>query len=56
MHDCGGSGIKVKPNAFAPGVPRVKTIEQIGNALNELAQYGEGYGQQIRLEVRRACK
>ena len=51
MHDCGGSGVKVKPNAFAPDVPRAKTIEQIGNALNELAQYGEGYGQQIRLEV-----
>jgi sugar phosphate isomerase/epimerase len=51
MHDCGGSGVKVKPNAFAPDVPRAKTIEQIGNALNELAEYGEKYGQQIRLEV-----
>lgn len=51
MHDCGGSGVKVKPNGFASGVPREKTIEQIGKALQELAAYGEGYGQQIRLEV-----
>jgi len=51
MHDCGGSGVKVKPNAFAPDVSRAKTIEQIGNALNELAEYGQQYGQQIRLEV-----
>jgi sugar phosphate isomerase/epimerase len=51
MHDCGGSGVKVKPNGFAPNVPNEKTIEQIGKALNELAAYGEGFGQQIRLEV-----
>lgn len=51
MHDCGGSGVKVKPNGFASGVPREKTIEQIGNALNEVAEYGQKYGQQIRVEV-----
>ena len=51
MHDCGGTGVKVKPNGFAPNVPEEKTIEQIGKALNELAAYGEGYGQQIRVEV-----
>jgi hypothetical protein len=51
MHDCGGSGVKVKPNGFAPNVANEKTIEQIGKALNELAAYGEGYGQEIRLEV-----
>jgi sugar phosphate isomerase/epimerase len=51
MHDCGGSGVKVKPNAFVPNVPNERTIEQIGKSLNELAAYGEGYGQQIRLEV-----
>lgn len=51
MHDCGGSGVKVKPNAFAPNLPKEKTIEQIGQALNELADYGQKYGQQIRLEV-----
>jgi sugar phosphate isomerase/epimerase len=51
MHDCGGSGVKVKPNGFPPDVPRDKTIEQIGKALNEVAEYGAGYGQQIRVEV-----
>jgi sugar phosphate isomerase/epimerase len=51
MHDCGGSGVKVKPNGFVTGVPREKTIEQIGKSLNEVAEYGEGFGQQIRVEV-----
>ena len=50
-HDIGGSGVKVKPNQFREGVPHAKTIEQIGKALNEVAQYGVEYGQQIRLEV-----
>jgi sugar phosphate isomerase/epimerase len=51
MHDCGGSGVKVKPNSFVNGIPREQTIEQIGKALNEVAAYGEKYGQQIRVEV-----
>ena len=51
MHDCGGSGVKVKPNAFVQGVPREKTIEQIGKALNVVGEYGQKYGQQIRVEV-----
>jgi sugar phosphate isomerase/epimerase len=51
MHDCGGTGVKVKPNGFVNGIPREKTIEQIGKALNVVAEYGEGYGQQIRVEV-----
>ena len=51
MHDCGGSGVKVKPNSFVKDVPREKTIEQIGKALNEVAAYGQQYGQQIRVEV-----
>lgn len=50
-HDVGGSGVKVKPNKFHAGVPREKTIEQIGNALNELGSFGRDYGQKIRLEV-----
>ncbi len=32
-------------------MPREKTIEQIGKALNEVAAYGADYGQQIRVEV-----
>jgi len=51
MHDCGGRGVKVKPNSFVKDVPREETIEQIGKALNEVAAYGEQYGQEIRVEV-----
>jgi len=51
MHDCGGSGVKVKPNGFVKGVPQEKTIEQIGLALNEVAKFGDALGQQIRVEV-----
>jgi Xylose isomerase-like TIM barrel len=51
MHDCGGSGVKVKPNGFPKGLSRAQTIEQIGMSLNEVAEYGQGYGQQIRVEV-----
>lgn len=51
MADCGGSGVKVKPNGFVKDVPREKTIEQIGKALNEVAAYGQQLGQEIRVEV-----
>lgn len=51
MHDCGGTGVKVKPNGFVNGVPHERTIEQIGRALNVVAQFGADYGQKIRLEV-----
>jgi len=51
MHDCGGSGVKVKPNGFSKGFSREQTIEQIGKSLNEVAAYGEKYGQKIRVEV-----
>jgi sugar phosphate isomerase/epimerase len=55
-HDIGGSGVKVKPDRFWPDVPREKTIEQIGKALNELGEYAAGFGQQIRLEVHGQCQ
>ena len=32
-------------------MPEAKTIEQIGRALRQLAAFGAGYGQEIRLEV-----
>jgi sugar phosphate isomerase/epimerase len=54
-HDIGGSGVKVKPDRFWPNVPREKTIEQIGKALNELGEYAAGFGQQVRLEVHGQC-
>ena len=50
-HDVGGTGVKVKPNQLPKGVPAEKTIEQIGKSLNEVAEYAEGFGQQIRVEV-----
>ncbi len=54
-HDIGGSGVKVKPDTFHKEVPREKTIEQIGKALNELGEYAAGFGQQVRLEVHGGC-
>ncbi len=54
-HDCGGSGVKVKPNSFHKGVPHEKTIEQIGNALNVVGRFAGDYAQQIRLEVHGSC-
>lgn len=51
MHDCGGTGVKVKPNDLPKGVPPEKTIEQIGKALNVVGAYGADYGQKIRVEV-----
>lgn len=51
MHDCGGSGVKVKPNALPKGVAPEKTLAQIGQALNEVAAYAAEFNQKIRLEV-----
>ncbi len=51
MHDCGGTGVKVKPNSLPKDSPRKRTIERIGKALNEVAAYGDDMGQQIRVEV-----
>ena len=53
--DCGGTGVKVKPNDLPRNVPQEKTIEQIGKSLNELGRFGADYGQKIRLEVHGAC-
>lgn len=55
-HDAGGSGVKVKPNSFHEGVPHEKTIAQIGKALRTLGEYGDGFGQEIRLEVHGECQ
>jgi len=54
-HDVGGTGVKVKPDRFHQGVEKEKTIEQIGKALNQLGEYAEGWGQEIRLEVHGQC-
>ncbi len=50
-HDVGGSGVKVRPNAFPNGVSKEKTLEQIGASLREVGQFGAEYGVQIRVEV-----
>ena len=50
-HDCGGGGVKVRPNGFVKDIPEQKTLEQIGRSLNEVAQYGADFGVEIRLEV-----
>jgi len=50
-HDVGGTGVKVKPNGLPDGVPVEKTTEQIGNALNDLGEYANSFGQEIRVEV-----
>jgi sugar phosphate isomerase/epimerase len=50
-HDVGGSGVKVRPNGLPKDVPIDKTLRQIGEALSEVAEYGAGYGVEIRLEV-----
>jgi sugar phosphate isomerase/epimerase len=50
-YDCGGTGVKVKPNDLPKGVPHEKTIEQIGKSLNELGRYAAEFDQMIRVEV-----
>lgn len=53
--DCGGSGVKVKPNDLPKGVDQKKTTAQIAAALNELGKFAADYGQQIRLENHGGC-
>jgi sugar phosphate isomerase/epimerase len=50
-HDVGARGVKVRPNGLPKEVPKEKTLEQIGQSLRELGEFGEGHGVQIRLEV-----
>ena len=49
--DVGAQGVKVRPNAFPEGVPREKTIEQIGASLREVGAFAADLGVRIRLEV-----
>lgn len=50
-HDCGASGVKVRPNGLPKEVPVEKTLEQIGRSLDECAKFGADYGVEIRLEI-----
>jgi sugar phosphate isomerase/epimerase len=49
--DIGATGIKVKPNDLPAGVPKEKTIAQIGASLNEVGRFARDYGQLVRVEV-----
>lgn len=51
MHDCGATGVKVKPNHVPEGAKQDETIERIGKAFNVVGAYGADYGQEIRVEV-----
>ncbi len=53
--DCGGSGVKVKPNDLPRGISYEKTIQQIGKSLNEVGRFAADCGQEIRLEVHGGC-
>lgn len=50
-YDCGGTGIKVKPNDLPKDVSIAKTCEQIGNSLNIVGKYASKYKQEVRVEV-----
>ena len=49
--DIGATGLKVKPNDLPAGVPKEKTIAQIGTSLNEIGRFARDYGQLIRVEA-----
>jgi sugar phosphate isomerase/epimerase len=49
--DCGGTGIKVKPNSLPKSVSVEKTCEQIGKSLNEVGRFAADYNQEVRVEV-----
>lgn len=53
--DVGGSGVKVKPDSFQKGVPREKTIEQIGKSLQDLGPFAQQHKCELRLEVHGGC-
>ncbi len=50
-HDTGAWGVKVRPNGFPKELSREATIENIGNSLRELGEYGQKYGVEIWMEV-----
>jgi sugar phosphate isomerase/epimerase len=50
-HDVGATGVKVRPNGLPKGVPKEKTLQQIGRSLKELGDFGDNLGIKIRLEV-----
>ncbi len=51
--DLGAEEVKVRPNGLQieKGIPKEKTLEQIGLALRECGEFAKDYGIEIRLEV-----
>lgn len=47
----GATGIKVKPNTLPAEVPQEKTIAQIAASLNEVGEFAQDFGQEVRVEV-----
>jgi sugar phosphate isomerase/epimerase len=50
-HDTNATGVKVRPNGFAKGVPRETTIANIAAGLREVGDFGYVHGVEIWLEV-----
>jgi sugar phosphate isomerase/epimerase len=50
-HDLGCLGVKVRPNHFVEGVPKERTLEQIGRALQKCGDAARDQGVEIWLEV-----
>jgi len=50
-HDVGAAGIKVRPNGVPQGADLNGTLTQIGESLAEVAEFAEGFGVKVRLEV-----
>lgn len=49
--DVGAIGVRVFPGQFVEGVPEEKTIEQIAKALDEVCEFGNDLGVEIRVCV-----
>jgi sugar phosphate isomerase/epimerase len=49
--DVGATGIRVFPNAFPEGIPKEKTMEQIGKSLGEVGSFGHDHGVEVRVCV-----
>ncbi len=56
--DIGAFGVKVRPNGFQEkaGIPREKTLEQIGLALRRCGEAAVDYGMEVWLEVHGATR
>jgi sugar phosphate isomerase/epimerase len=50
-HDTNATGVKVRPNGLAKGVPRETTIANIAAGLREVGDFGYVHGVEIWLEV-----